>query len=363
MKNVISNLHRSAFRPNTVHQFAVWLALAWCVQITSTFAQAVADRELAGAAFKNVTALSEMPADQMGKVMNIMSASLGVNCQYCHEGFDFAKEKVAHKDVSRKMIEMTFELNDKFFEGRNEVTCYTCHRGAASPTKPVLFDPVAAGPIVPQTVAKSFSKSTATVDEVLAKYVEAIGGQEKLSGLKTRHTLAKRIEPDGRTEAEELWQSADGKHRVDTTYKSVVVSEVFDGKSASKKANGDAIQLKPDEAFNIEREARLAFGLNIKASLDQLSVGQVELIHERRMQVLEGVGPQAIRERLYFDEQSGMLTRRTASVPTVLGDFIYQVDYGDFKTFDGIQLPTTIIFSVPNIRWTREVVSVEHNRP
>ena len=34
--------------------------------------------ETAGQKFKNIKVLNEMPADQMGKVMNLMSASLGV---------------------------------------------------------------------------------------------------------------------------------------------------------------------------------------------------------------------------------------------------------------------------------------------
>ncbi len=306
-----------------------------------------------GEAFKNVTALSEMPADQMGKVMNIMSASLGVNCQFCHEGFDFAKEKVAHKDIGRKMIEMTIELNEKHFEGRNEITCFTCHRGQAHPSTTVVFEPAA----VSKNVAQPDTKPT--VDEIISKHIVAVGGQEKLPAIKTRHTIAKRIEPDGRSEPEELWQSADGTYRLVTTYKTAVVTEEFDGKTASKKANGNAIQLKFDEAFQIEREAKMAFGLNLPSAFEQMSFARAELIDDRRVLVLTAVGPNKIRERLHFDERSGLLTRRTAAITTVLGDFIYQVDYQNYRVFDGIQLPTTLHFSVPNISWTREVLSVE----
>lgn len=310
--------------------------------------------ELAGTAFKNVTALSEMPADQMGKVMNLMSASLGVNCQFCHEGFDFAKERVAHKDIARKMIEMTFDLNNKHFDGRNEITCFTCHRGQAHPANNVFAEPLAIAKNVQQPETKP------TKDEIFAKYVAALGGQEKLAAIKQRHTVAKRVEPDGRSEPEELWQSADGVYRLATNYKAVVVTESFDGKTASKKANEDPIKLKFDEALQIEREASLAFGTKIKANFDQFSYTRVEELEGRRMYALAAKGPSGVREQLYLDEQTGLLARRSASVPTVLGAFLYQVDYQNYKTFDGFQIPTTIRFSVPNITWTREVISVEH---
>jgi hypothetical protein len=311
--------------------------------------------ERAGAAFKNVTALSEMPADQMGKVMNLMSASLGVNCQFCHEGFDFAKERVAHKDIARKMIEMTFDLNNKHFDGRDEITCFTCHRGQAHPANNLFAEPVAVAQNVQQPEVKP------TRDEIFAKYVAALGGQEKLASIKQRHTVAKRVEPDGRSEPEELWQSTDGGYRLATTYQAVVVTESFDGKTASKKANEDPIKLKVDEALQIEREASLAFGAKMKASFDEFSFARVEEIKGRRMYVLAAKGPNGVREQLYLNEQTGLLARRAAAVPTVLGDFLYQVDYQNYQAFDGFQIPTTIRFSVPNITWTREVISVEHN--
>ncbi len=328
------------------------------------FAQAnpteAAKVELAGAKYKNVTALADMPADQMGKVMNIMTASLGVNCQFCHEGTDFAKEAVGHKDIGREMIEMTFDLNKRHFEGREEVTCFTCHRGQKHPAATVMTEigVVTAG--VQQPATKP------SVDSILAKYVAAIGGQEKLSTLKSRHTIGKRIEPDGRAEPEEVWNMADGKYRMLTTYgsgnNSVAVSEVFDGKAAAKKANSDAIQLKRDEMLLIEREARIGFGADLVTAFGQLAFERIATINDRSVAVLATRNSDGIREKLYFDVETGLLARRSTAIPTVLGDFVHQVDYEDYKAFDGFNLPTRIQFSVPNITWTREVSSVEHNQ-
>ena len=48
--------------------------------------------ETAGQKFKSIKVLNDMPVDQMGKVMNLVSASLGVNCNFCHVGDDFEKD-------------------------------------------------------------------------------------------------------------------------------------------------------------------------------------------------------------------------------------------------------------------------------
>ena len=70
------------------------------------------------------------------------------------------------------------------------------------------------------------------------------------------------------------------------------------------------------------------------------------------------------RERLYFDVQTGLLVRRVASSPqTVLGNLCYQVDYKDYKLFNGVKIPTTIDYAVPGVRWTRKIVQVKNNVP
>ncbi len=324
------------------------------------FAQTTSREELAGTKFKNVTALADMPADQMGKVMNIMTASLGVNCQFCHEGTDFAKEAVGHKDIGRDMIEMTLELNKRHFEGREEVTCFTCHRGQKHPAAAVMAEIGVVAADVQQPATKP------NVDSILAKYVTAIGGQEKLSTLRSRHTVGKRIEPDGRVEPEEVWNLADGKYRMLTTYGSgdntVAVAEVFDGNAAAKKANSDAIQLKRDEMLLIEREARIGFGGDLVAAFGELAFERIAAIEDRSVAVLGAYSRDGIREKLYFDVATGLLVRRSTAIPTVLGDFVHQVDYQEYRAFDGYKLPTRIRFSVPNITWTREVTAVEHNQ-
>ncbi len=354
------NVHRISH--SLGHLAAMPFTLAIMIAATPEFATAQTDGavELSGAKFKNVTALADMPADQMGKVMNIMSASLSVNCQFCHDGNDFAKEAIGHKDIGRKMIEMTLELNKNHFEGRDEVTCFTCHRGQKHPSATVPFEPTTVTAGVAQPTVKP------TVEVIVQNYLTALGGKEKLASLKSRHIVGKRIEPDGRTEPEEVWQTASGMYRMATTYGTganmVAVAEIFNGSSAIKKANADLIQLKRDELLLIEREAKTGFGNGLLSAFGTLQFEIIAKIDDRSVQILVANGPDKIRERLYFDEQSGLLVRRTTAIPTLLGDFVHQVDYRDYKVFDGFKIPTKMHFSVPNISWTREVTAVEHDQ-
>ena len=87
----------------------------------------------AGQRFKNVKLLGDLPASRFLDTMNVFSASLGVGCEGCHAGMDFASDDKKEKTTARQMIEMTHGINEQSFNGRTEVRCYTCHRGAQKP--------------------------------------------------------------------------------------------------------------------------------------------------------------------------------------------------------------------------------------
>ena len=313
--------------------------------------------ETAGQKFKSIKVLNDMPADQMGKVMNMMAASLGVNCAFCHASNDgdYEKEGFEHKDAARQMLKMTFEINKNYFDGRPEINCNSCHQGKSHPQPSFPLKPT----IVEARPAQPEKKPT--IDEILAKYETALGGKANLEKITSRQIKASRIEPDNKTfEAEDIWQKSN-KFSVSTKYGDYVVTEGFDGKTAWKRGNKDEIVLKADESEQIKRAAQLFANPNLKAIYPKMDFRFVDKIEGREVYLVLATTAENQRERLYFDALNGLLVRRVASTPTVLGNFQYQVDYTDYKDFGGVKLPTVINFAVPNIRWTRKVLEVKNN--
>lgn len=66
-------------------------------------------------------------------IMRKFATALGGNCQFCHVRGDNASDENPHKVTARKMILMTREINAKFPDGKEHVTCWTCHRGSHEP--------------------------------------------------------------------------------------------------------------------------------------------------------------------------------------------------------------------------------------
>jgi hypothetical protein len=85
----------------------------------------------------NIQLLKDYPDSQLIPMMNLINASLGVQCNFCHvfkEGrLEPALDDKPEKKTAREMITMTLAINKTNFNGRSEVSCFTCHRGRNNP--------------------------------------------------------------------------------------------------------------------------------------------------------------------------------------------------------------------------------------
>ena len=143
--------------------------------------------------FKNIQVLKGIPADQLFPTMQFISASLGVECDFCHVQGAFEKDDKKPKLFARHMIEMMNAINKDNFEGHREVTCNTCHRGKPNPVGiPAVatedskepMGPPHGGPEAAEHAAKADAGPTA--DQLLDGYIKASGGAAAIEKINSR---------------------------------------------------------------------------------------------------------------------------------------------------------------------------------
>lgn len=83
--------------------------------------------------WQNVTVLTDISSAEMYRTMNAMTAwvSPKEGCAYCHNPANFGSDEKYAKVVSRRMIEMTRQINTEYkthVQGTG-ATCFSCHRG------------------------------------------------------------------------------------------------------------------------------------------------------------------------------------------------------------------------------------------
>jgi hypothetical protein len=141
--------------------------------------------------FKNIQVLKDIPADQLIPSMQFITASLGVECDFCHVQGAMDKDDKKPKKIARQMMQMMFAINQNNFDGKREVTCYSCHRGSTDPVStPIIGEEAkmmdAAVPMPRKEEGEAAKPSGPNADELFEKYVKALGGEKTIDKVTSR---------------------------------------------------------------------------------------------------------------------------------------------------------------------------------
>jgi len=314
--------------------------------------------------FKNIQVLKDLPADQLLPSMQFISVSLGVECEACHVDGAREKDDKQMKLTARKMMQMQMDINKNSFNGQRQVTCNTCHRGAEQPASvPVVLDADAAPRTPPTPPVAGVTPPTA--DQVLDKYLQAVGGADALAKIKTRVEKGNVIVGANKTPID-VYAKAPNK-RVSVSHGQNGDSfTAFDGAAGWMGNTGrPARDMTTAESANsmIDSDFALAADLKAKQTFKQFRMGRPEKIGDKDVYVLLTRAPGMPTVRLYFDEQTGLLLRLSKYTDVGLGIMPVQIDYSDYRDADGIKIPFRWTLARPNGRFSIQIDSVQQNVP
>jgi hypothetical protein len=188
------------------------------------------------------------------------------------------------------------------------------------------------------------------VDEILAKYVRALGGEQAIRKVTSRVIIASEDIPSGPggviptpAQTERFEKAPDLVLNVYHTAK-YTITNGFDGSvSWAQNAKGQVNQPVKLEQIRAKRAADFYECLDLKQEYSQMKVEGIEKVNNRDAYVVVGYPQENIPERLYFDTHTGLLLRKFTVVPTAAGSSPFQVDYDDYRdTGSGVKYPFLI---------------------
>jgi photosynthetic reaction center cytochrome c subunit len=304
--------------------------------------------------FKNVQVLRGITVAEFMGTMGFISASLSLNCLDCHvdeSADDFAKYAVDTpiKQTARKMLLMVQSINKQNFGGITTVTCYTCHRSDVAPRfTPSLAEQYETPPprdpndieVVPQP-----DPHAPTVDQILDKYIQAVGGAQRLVALKSftaRGTYAGYDTDFGKVPAE-IYAKAPAQRTTVVHLPGGDSTAAYDGRTgwiAATNTQLPMVALTGGDLDGAVLDAEFAFPGGIRNYLNGWHVGFPPTnVDGHDAVVVEGAAPQGSRVKLFFDKDSGLLLRMVRFTKTVLGLNPSEVDYTDFRDVAGVKVP------------------------
>jgi hypothetical protein len=306
--------------------------------------------------FKNVQALKGIGVDDFMLTMGIMSAALGSDCVGCHpsagtDHVDWALD-TPRKRTARRMVQMVTTINRDNFNSRQVVTCWTCHRGRDRPVTTMTLDIVYGPPTDDSDDVLTPAQGVPTVEQVLNKYLEAIGGGQNVARVTSFVATGKSVgyRGFGGGGLVEVSAQAPDKRATHISFPEYpdrgVSVRTYDGRTgwiATPLAVVRKYELAGSERDGARLDAMLSFPSQVARALTNMRVGPPATIGDQDMTVLQGNGPNGTLATLYFDDRSGLLTRMVRHGRSPIGRVPTQVDYADYREVSGIRFP---------FRWT-----------
>jgi hypothetical protein len=345
--------------------------------------------------FKNIQALKGIPVDDFMGTMGVMSAALGFDCSDCHnmagtEKVNWAAD-TTRKVISRKMVAMMTAINRDNFQGRQMVTCWSCHHGRDRPVTTPALEHVYGPPFdESDDVLKNEAGQTPAV-EIIDRYLKAIGGAERLAAVKSYVASGSSVGFGGFGGGGkvEVFAKAPDQRAMWFTF-----PEVPDRGDAVRTYNGKTgwlrtpltvlgeYELTGGELDGARFDALASFPAQLKTALTNLKVSLPATIRdlpgpssqtskeaakdpsqEHLVNVVQGTGPRGLIVTLYFDQKTDLLIRMVRYGKSPIGRVPTQVDYSDYRDVDGIKMPFRVLYAWLDGRDAIQLTKIETNVP
>ena len=275
--------------------------------------------------------------------------------------------------MARNMVNMVTTINRTNFGGRQMVTCWTCHRNRDKPlTTPVMGTIYGMPPYEPDDVLVQ-SPLAPSAQSILDKYIQAVGGAQRLAGLTSFVGKGTSVGFGGfgGGGAVEIVAKAPDKRATIILFKEETGRgdqiRTYDGTTGWVRTPLNVVgefQLVGGDLDGARFDAQLSFPGQIKQILTNVKSGppttiidlpapasqsslqqDVALGLTHMVDVVQGTGPRGLLVTLFFDQQTGLLLRELRFGNSPIGRVPTQIDYADYRDVNGVKLPFRITYA------------------
>jgi len=202
-----------------------------------------------------------------------------------------------------------------------------------------------------------------TAKNVMKNYIKAIGGEEKVASIKDIKVV-RSASIQGQTMKIIAINKAPN-----LSYQAFLINgtaemskSVFDGKNAAQYQMGkkmpDDSSANQDAMISAIKFPELQYE-SLGVSLDLTGIEKVE---DEDCYVVNLTLPSGKKIAEYYSTKSGLKLRQINYMKGPQGEMSVSVDFKDYSEYDGIKLPSTVIFPVGPMKMEAKIESVEVNK-
>ncbi len=205
-----------------------------------------------------------------------------------------------------------------------------------------------------------------SVDQVLDKYVKALGGKavlEKLTSRVSKGTLEMDQLPG--PAAEEIYAKAPNKQYMVTDLSSFgQARRGFNGAVGWEDNPQTGMrEVTGPELAAMKRDADFYAAIKLRELYPKMTVKGKESVNGHDAYAVEATPPEGAAETMYFDADSGLLVRAVRETEGPNGKVTLDITFDDYREVDGIKLPFVMHFSLGEFAFVIKLSEVKHNLP
>jgi hypothetical protein len=205
--------------------------------------------------------------------------------------------------------------------------------------------------------------ATPTADQIIEKYIAALGGRAAIQKQTTLTSLGTIDVPAIHLSGTVMiHEKAPNKTLQVVIISGNVFRQACDGKVAWSDDPADGLRiLSGGELTEALRDSDFYHELHFHDLYSKLVVTGTEQVDDRDAYVVEGtIAGETVPDKIYFDAKSGLALRVLGHRHTADGEFEVQEDFQDYRPVDGVQLPFTILQRGGSSDFTIRMSEIHH---
>jgi len=205
-----------------------------------------------------------------------------------------------------------------------------------------------------------------SVDQILDKYVQALGGKaaiEKLTSTVITGTFD--LPAMGMSGPLEVYAKAPNKNATIINLAGFgVVQFGYNGTIGwSKDPQSGLREMTGAELADAKRDSEFYRDIKLKQLFPKMTLTGKEKVGEREVYVIEATPADGKPEKMYFDTQTGLLLRLDNDRESPQGSAHVETYFEDYKETGGVKTPFTIKIVRPDLSFTLKTTEVKQNVP
>jgi outer membrane lipoprotein-sorting protein len=219
-------------------------------------------------------------------------------------------------------------------------------------------------PDAPKTEAKpAAAPALPTVDQILANYVEGLGGKAALEKHSSRTSKGSfEIPAMGLTGTLQIFEKAPNMSATSIDLAGVgAVNIVFNGKQAWQQDPMTGLrEMTGVELATMKIEGEFYGPLKLKELYKTIEVKGKEKVGAAETYLVVATPAEGSPVKLYFDATSGLLVRRESEQESPQGKMPTELLLEDYRVVDGVKLPFVVKTNTPAMAFVIKLEEVKH---